>query len=86
MKEIMKNEEVKCKCQETDCILSVDMDYNGEKIFADLRFDRDDDRHELDINVGVYNNTTKQTIKSNWSESLYLRFCPFCGLELCKKE
>lgn len=76
-----KEDEVKCKCYETDCILSVDMDYNGQKIFADLRFDTDDERHELDVNVGVCDCNTNKPIKSNWSESLPLRFCPFCGIE-----
>lgn len=75
-------EKVTCKCHDTNCILSVDMEHNGQKTFADLRFDLDDKRHELDINLGVCDGNTNKTIKSSWSESLPLRFCPFCGIEL----
>lgn len=73
----------KCICDQTDCILSAELTYKGNTIFADLRFDLDEEeRHELDINIGFMDPETLEIHDSEWSKSLPIKYCPMCGKDL----
>ena len=67
-------------CKGTNCILSTSTFLDdGSEIFADLRFDLD--FNQFDIHLG----TLDANRKPNYiflSDSLDIKFCPFCGTKL----
>ncbi len=68
------------KCQDTDCIASGTLVLpNGTKIFTDLRFDLES--NQLDMNFGTLGENGVG-IMTDWSDSVDIKFCPFCGAEL----
>lgn len=76
-------EENKCICAETNCILSTELEYKGDTIFADLRLDLDhEEKSELDINIGFINPETRKVQHSVWSDSLPIKYCMVCGQNL----
>lgn len=68
------------KCQNTDCILASDEEVGEKgKIFADLRFDLEN--NQLDINFGFLGKNNRP-LDSYWSDAVNIKFCPFCGRKL----
>lgn len=71
-----------CKfCETTNYLISEGINTTaGRKVFADLRFDREN--KELDINYGLLDGLGFQGKDVTWSESIEIKYCPFCGVEL----
>ena len=69
------------KCKDTDCIISDSFKLkDGTEIFADLRFDLEN--NQLDIQYGTLDKKDKCSLESEWTHSIDIKYCMFCGDKL----